>query len=146
MADLDPIKTLKADSSTFRGRLRGAMRAAGILKQTDLAAKMDLPRQTINKWLNGETKNMTHENLFRLADVLKVNAKWLTLGGDFSPVQPKHLRPDETAVLSVFHQLEKLDVETCDAWLQIGRSYLKHQPQSVASPYHPAPHHKKHKT
>ena len=70
---VDPAKSIAA-------RIRTAMAACGMKSVAELGRRIGLPRQTVHRWINGDTKNMTHENLYKVADALQVRARWLAVG------------------------------------------------------------------
>ena len=62
--------------TTFSQQLRLIAESKG-LSQADLAAKLEIPKQTVNGWFRG----LSHPNLpmaCRLADVLDVSLDFLT--------------------------------------------------------------------
>ncbi len=101
-------------------RIRDAMIAAGIEGVGDLARRLGLPRQTVHRWLQGSIKNMTYENLFRLADLLNVSARWLAVG-DVDP--SKYIVKDEQEV-EMMAIIRDMSHHTRTQWLAIGRSLL----------------------
>src|SRR3989338_8032413 len=64
-------------SNSIAARIRAAMTACGMKSVAELGRRIGLPRQTVHRWINGDTKNMTHENLYKVADALQVRARWL---------------------------------------------------------------------
>jgi len=48
--------------------------------QTQIAAKLDVSKNAVSKWLNGGT--ITMENAVKLAELLKVEPAWLIFGVD----------------------------------------------------------------
>ena len=70
---IDPAKSIAA-------RIRTAMSACGMKSVAELGRRIGLPRQTVHRWINGDTKNMTHENLYKVADALQVRTRWLAIG------------------------------------------------------------------
>src|SRR3970040_1860896 len=68
-------------SNSIAARIRAAMTACGMKSVAELGRRIGLPRQTVHRWINGDTKNMTHENLYKVADALQVRARWLGGGG-----------------------------------------------------------------
>ena len=49
---VDPAKSIAA-------RIRTAMTACGMKSVAELGRRIGLPRQTVHRWINGDTKNMT---------------------------------------------------------------------------------------
>jgi len=115
---------MKAKSkSTQNDRIRDAMISAGIATPAELARRLDLPRQTVHRWLGGNIKNLTYENLFRLADLLNVSARWLAIG-DVDP--SKYLVKDEQEV-EMMALIREMSAHTRAQWLAIGQSLLEVQ-------------------
>lgn len=119
--------------STLAERIRAAMAHAGIANPTQLAKKMGVSRQTVQNWMSGRTDKITPEMLYKLCDVVKVNGRWMALGGDHSPVMPTFLSPDENEILQIARTLPE---EARDQWVSIGRTLVKTgSPPSTANPY-----------
>ena len=59
-------------NNSIATRIRTAMAACGMKSVAELGRRIGLPRQTVHRWINGDTKNMTHENLYKVADALQV--------------------------------------------------------------------------
>ncbi len=64
---------------TFGQRLIKARKASG-LKQGALASAVGLTNAAISSMENEKTKSATPENLFRIADALHINPRWLATG------------------------------------------------------------------
>lgn len=101
-------------------RIRTAMAACGMKSVAELGRRIGLPRQTVHRWINGDTKNMTHENLYKVADVLQVRARWLAVG-DTSPVQ---IDLGEGDVVGLIKTYEAMSPAAREQWLAIGRTLL----------------------
>lgn len=113
------------------------MAAAGIDTPTDLARRMKVNRQTVHTWVRGKRAKLTPEMLFKLADALNVNAKWLALGPPNMPSKPKHLAPDDNELIEI---ARALDDATRDQWLSSGRTMVRLTARaSTANPF-PARH------
>lgn len=106
--------------TSVSSRIRDAMLAQGVANPAELSRRIDLPRQTVHRWLNGDTKNMSVENLFRLADALNVSARWLALG-DVEPSKYVIKNETEVEMMSIMKEMSPL---TREQWLAIGRSLL----------------------
>lgn len=101
-------------------RIRTAMTACGMKSVAELGRRIGLPRQTVHRWINGDTKNMTHENLYKVADVLQVRARWLAVG-DTAPTQ---IDLGEGDVVGLIKTYEALSPSAREQWLAIGRTLL----------------------
>lgn len=101
-------------------RIRTAMSACGMKSVAELGRRIGLPRQTVHRWINGDTKNMTHENLYKVADVLQVRARWLAVG-DTAPTQ---IDLGEGDVVGLIKTYEAMSPEAREQWLAIGRTLL----------------------
>lgn len=85
--------------TTFAERVRAAMEEAGHT-QSSLARAVGLTRASISFWLNGQTKEITGDNLLKAASALNVSPVWLAVGRgpmkDTSPAsQPDAAMPRE---------------------------------------------------
>lgn len=65
--------------TTFAERVRSAMEEAGHT-QSSLARAVGLTRASISFWLNGQTKEITGDNLLKAASALNVSPVWLAVG------------------------------------------------------------------
>ena len=63
----------------FSDRLRLAMREApgGPISPSELARRVNLSRSSVSQWLSDQTKSLQSGNLYKVADALNVNPKWL---------------------------------------------------------------------
>jgi len=101
-------------------RIRTAMTACGMKSVAELGRRIGLPRQTVHRWINGDTKNMTHENLYKVADALQVRARWLAVG-DTAPAQ---IDLGEGDVVGLIKTYETMSPAAREQWLAIGRTLL----------------------
>lgn len=132
------IKAEPADpSNSIAARIRIAMAACGMKSVAELGRRISLPRQTVHRWINGDTKNMTHENLYKVADALQVRARWLAVG-DTAPAQIDLADGD---VVGLIRTYESMPAEAREQWLAIGRTLLSiHVGKgTVVDPYHNVP-------
>ena len=115
---------IKADpvdpSLSIAARIRTAMAACGMKSVAELGRRIGLPRQTVHRWINGDTKNMTHENLYKVADALQVRARWLAVG-DTAPAQ---IDLGDGDVVGLIRTYESMPVAAREQWLAIGRTLL----------------------
>src|SRR5690348_15908430 len=65
--------------SRFADRLNEALEGKG-WKPSKLAEEIGVKPQSIYLLQSGDSKSMTPENVFKAADVLEVNARWLATG------------------------------------------------------------------
>ncbi len=101
-------------------RIRTAMTACGMKSVAELGRRIGLPRQTVHRWINGDTKNMTHENLYKVADALQVRARWLAVG-DTAPAQIDLGEGDVVGLIKIY---ETMSPAAREQWLAIGRTLL----------------------
>jgi transcriptional regulator with XRE-family HTH domain len=71
---------------SFDERLKQKREARG-LTQTDLAARLGISRQAIHQLENGSSKSMKPANLVAAADILRVDIRWLAIGGEEGRLQ-----------------------------------------------------------
>lgn len=116
------------------------MVTAGIRTPAELARRAKLHRQMVHKYLTGENEKLTPEKLFRLADALKVNPRWLAFGPPESPVPPTTLDPEAAEIVQIKATLdaspsrEALDAR--DNWVTAGRNLVRIlTPTSPANPF-----------
>ena len=115
------IKAEPSDpTNSIATRIRTAMATCGMKSVAELGRRIGLPRQTVHRWINGDTKNMTHENLYKVADALQVRARWLAVG-DTAPAQIDLAEGD---VLGLIKTYESMSLESRSQWLAIGRTLL----------------------
>lgn len=79
--------------SSFRDRLSLAMKAASI-SPPELASRLGVTPQAIYKYENTDALPAS-DNLFRIADVLGVSARWLISGVDDGLAVPPPQKADE---------------------------------------------------
>lgn len=113
---------------------------AGIHTPAELARRAKLHRQAIHKYLAGENEKLTPDKLFRLADALKVNPRWLALGPPESPVQPTAIDTEAAELIQIKETLDKAgshEARTArDNWLTHGRDLVRIlTPSSTANPF-----------
>jgi transcriptional regulator with XRE-family HTH domain len=65
--------------STLQARLEQAMKHAKV-KQADLASACGISSAAVAKWFGGTAKNLKMEHLFSVADLCRVDARWLATG------------------------------------------------------------------
>lgn len=128
-----PMSATKGRKETLADRIKGAMPLAGIESSSELARRMKLNRQTVHRWVSGAGDKLTPEMLFRLADALKVSARWLALGSPELPTKPIFPTIDEAEMFSIYRALPK---NARDHWLSQGRTLVQMlRPGSVNSPF-----------
>lgn len=115
------IKAAPTDpENSIASRIRMAMATCGMKSVAELGRRIGLPRQTVHRWINGDTKNMTHENLYKVADALQVRARWLAVG-DTAPAQVDLADGDVVGLIKTY---EAMPPAARDQWLAIGRTLL----------------------
>lgn len=103
------------------------------LKQADLARKLKIDRQLVNKWVHGQVGRLTPKNLFALADVLNVDARWLAFGPPESPLKGRRLTIEDNEILEIAAALKP---KTRDAWVSSGREWVRLTAEaSVSNPF-----------
>jgi len=125
---VDPAKSIAA-------RIRTAMAACGMKSVAELGRRIGLPRQTVHRWINGDTKNMTHENLYKVADALQVRARWLAVG-DTAPAQ---IDLGDGDVVGLIRTYESMPEAAREQWLAIGRTLLAMHTAGKATVVDPYP-------
>lgn len=64
---------------TLGKRIRRSRKDAGLTQQ-ELADRAGVTRSAITQWEADDIKNLRPDNLFRAADAMSVEAKWLAIG------------------------------------------------------------------
>ena len=88
---------------TLRERIIDAMAKRG-MKQTELAQLSGVSRSTVSLWVGGTTKSIEGEILFRAANALQVNPRWLATG---EPPQ-KSTADEVKEKKSIYNSLEQI--------------------------------------
>ncbi len=101
-------------------RINDAMTTANIRSPSELARLMDLPRQTIHRWLNDGIDHISYKSLLTLADTLNVNARWLVFG-DIGPLKPPIREPWEAEAAEI---ARALDDSLRKHWLFMGQCLM----------------------
>lgn len=68
-------------NTEFTKRLKEKLEEQGI-SQRELARRLGIAGPSVNAWVNGRTKNITHDNVVRMAQVLNTTPEYLMNGGD----------------------------------------------------------------
>jgi len=78
--------------------------------QTKLGEKLGVTKGAVSQWENGDIKNMTHQRVFKMADLFGREPRWFALGDgpEFPPSQPKK---EEAEVLEIARWLAALKPE-----------------------------------
>ncbi|MGZ5080856.1 MAG: helix-turn-helix domain-containing protein [Usitatibacter sp.] len=100
-----PRNRATAESAALGKRLLTALDKAG-KSQSDLARDLDVNRQTIQQLAAGFNSDPGARRLFRIADALAVNARWLALG-EGAMRGEELLSPIESELLHLVRQLPK---------------------------------------
>jgi transcriptional regulator with XRE-family HTH domain len=127
------------NATTLAKRVYAAMRHAGITEQKDLAKAIGVSKQAVQKWLSGKSDYIRPEHLFKIADVTKINARWIALG-EGAPVRPTYLTPEESELVEIYRALalsrDPDAVQRRDMWIRLGRLEMKAlAPASPANPH-----------
>ena len=118
---------------TLKDRIAAAMATAMIHTPAQLARKMGVDRQTVYRWTNGHGEKLTPVMLYKLADALNANARWLAEGPPHSPVRPRHLTPEQAMVLDIYASLPK---EQREEWVRMGNMLVRiSSPPSATNPF-----------
>jgi hypothetical protein len=101
--------------NTFNGRIKLAMQVRQIYPQTPAelqrrwvahyGTKNPISRQTFYDWFKSEKPKIAIMSLYALADLLDVNARWLSLfpGTDLGQMsKPIFMSPDRKALMDAF--------------------------------------------
>lgn len=96
-------------------RLKAAIDDVPGMTGASLAKEIDVSKAAVYQWINGSTKNMRPTNLFRAADALKINPRWLITGeGERTAVKPggaderRHdFAPDVFAIATLYNELHR---------------------------------------
>lgn len=117
---------------TLAGRIRGGMQIKGIDTAADLARRMKLNRQTIHKWLSGEVTKLEPAHLFKLADILGLDARWLA-AREGEPQPALRITLELQRLIELYQALpEKMR----RAWILSGDAILQETGEtSIAQPY-----------
>jgi transcriptional regulator with XRE-family HTH domain len=112
----------KSEDTTIAGRIKLAMAAVGISTPSELARRMKASRQTVHNYVSGQRDNPEPALLFKLADALNVNPRWLALGHPHSPGLPVTVTPEEAETLEI---RRALDDQAREQWLSNGRTMVR---------------------
>lgn len=124
----------KPSPMTLSGRIRIGMAARGITSEAELARRLKMHRQTVNKWISGEVEYLEPEYLFRLADALDCNPRWLALK-EGEPQKPVELDLEKMKVIQLYSALSK-HPQVRDLWVKHGQDLLQTSTgPSVAQPF-----------
>lgn len=119
------IKALPDDpENSIAARILASMASCGVRSVAELGRRIGLPRQTVHRWINGDTRNMTHGNLYKVADALQVRARWLALGDTAST----SIDLEDGDIAGLVKTYESMPPAARDQWLAIGRTLLAMHP------------------
>lgn len=90
-------------TTTLAQRLKTARKAAG-LSQGELARRIGISRAAVSQWENGTIQSLDMANLFAVADLCNINARWLALGTG-TPTKWINLSPDEKHLVELFQAM-----------------------------------------
>ena len=111
--------------------------AARIMKgwtQAELSAKTGLTRATVSDWERNEIQNLRMPNLFKLAEVLDVNAKWI--GINQGPMHRRAINDEQEYELLTLYRT--LRAEARLALLSVAKSMQTADTQKATAqqPFH----------
>lgn len=105
IAELEIKELLGRKGVTTLGERIAAGRKIRGWDQSELASRMKVSRASVSDWESGKIKNLRLPNLFKLADVLELNARWLSLG-EGSPVKRFMGDEEEHDLIDLFRGLQ----------------------------------------
>ena len=89
------------DPAAMAERLRDAMAIRGITSPAELARRVNVPRQTVTRWMHRMPNKMELSAFLRLLLVLNVSGYWLVNGGDRLQ-RAQLVTPDESHLLDLY--------------------------------------------
>jgi transcriptional regulator with XRE-family HTH domain len=89
---------VKMDPVTFAKRLKDARAAAGLTQQ-QIADACGLTKGAVSAWEQGVTDSILAENLFCVADALRVDPRWLATGVESDVPSMAALPPEQQAAV-----------------------------------------------
>jgi transcriptional regulator with XRE-family HTH domain len=113
------------DQATLAGRITTRMEQLG-LRPTDLANHCGISVTAVGWWLRGDAKNLKLDYLFKIADKLEVDPRWLATGGHNSDRYSKE-------ALEVASQFDELRGPAREH-LKLQLKFLRAAQESVNSP------------
>lgn len=97
-------------------RIKEAAKLLGALGPVEVGKKLGVNKQTASKWLKGQTKIMSADDLFMIAGKLNVSPRWL-----FTGKEPRYeatpATENEQRVLQLYRDLPE---EWRDDWVSNG--------------------------
>ena len=122
---MDPKNAQKLEG--MAGRIRFLRTAFG-LTPAELAVKVGqktgkkITPEAVRKWEKpageGGVKNLEAANLYALADIFDINARWIALGPKNSPMRPIFPTEQETELIDLFRAMNEA---SRTAFLTLGR-------------------------
>lgn len=97
---------VKMDPVTFAKRLQEARARAGLTQQ-QVADACGLTKGAVSAWENGVTDSILAENLFCVADALRVDPRWLATGQESETASIEELSPEIQAAIRALIQSMK---------------------------------------
>lgn len=105
------------DAMSLAIRMKEAREAAGLTQQ-QLADACGLSPQSVSAWERGRAESLLAEHLFKIADKLQVNPRWLATG------EAENLGP-QTALSEILRGLESMTADQQEAVRVLVRSMSK---------------------
>lgn len=125
----------RVSKGSFPDRLRDAMAKEGIKGPVQLGKRLKVNKQTASKWINGQTKNLSANDLFKIALGLQVAARWLWRG-EGPMLLRSSVGEEEERCMAIFHALPPA---WRDDWLHDGRRMIKRLEATQATIDNPFP-------
>lgn len=85
--------------TTIGERIREARSRAGMTQRT-LAELVGVSASAVTQWESGSTKGLKPDNLFSVADALRVSPRWLAIGRNDTIAQGQQLEEPQPAYSS----------------------------------------------
>ena len=91
----------------------------GIATPAEFADKLGVSRQTGYKWYSGQSPNIAAKDLFKVADALDCNPRWLLtgLGPKAAAFRPRS--ENELRIINAYRVSPEERRAIVDAWLQV---------------------------
>jgi transcriptional regulator with XRE-family HTH domain len=77
-----------SDPTTLRERLTECMHSTGI-KKAEIANVLKISRAAVSKWFDKENVAIEARHIFALADLFRIDARWLATGKGTKDLKPK---------------------------------------------------------
>ncbi len=106
------------------------------LDAVELAKRLKLTRQAIEKLLSGRSKKMNVHNNARVAELLNVDANWLATGDGVPQPDEFHVRWHERNLLKMLRALPTDEQDEFSAMLELRwKTHQQHAGEPTADPF-----------